>query len=68
MKPTLLKTLVLVILICMTDGSLEKAWGQNRTRGPWWPSKLWGADDQSGASNWITPEKVLKAVTLLKTG
>ncbi len=33
MKPTLLKTLVLVILICMTDGSLEKAWGQNRTRG-----------------------------------
>ncbi len=27
---------------------------------PWWPSR-WGADDQAGASNWITPEKVLDA-------
>jgi len=68
MKLTHLKTLALVILICVTGGSLEKAWGQTRNQGPWWPSKLWGADDQSGASNWITPEKVLKAVTLVKTG
>ena len=34
---------------------------------PWWPSR-WGADDQAGASNWITPEKVLDAVRLIRTG
>jgi hypothetical protein len=41
---------------------------QTRSEGPWWPNKLWGAEDQSGASNWITPEKVLKATLLVKTG
>jgi kynurenine formamidase len=34
---------------------------------PWWPSR-WGADDEAGASNWITPEKVLTAIGLVKTG
>ena len=34
---------------------------------PWWPSR-WGADDQAGASNWITPEKVLDAVRVIRTG
>lgn len=33
----------------------------------WWPSR-WGPADEAGASNWITPEKVLTAVTLVKTG
>ncbi len=33
----------------------------------WWPSR-WGADDQAGASNWITPEKILDAVRLIRTG
>ena len=32
-----------------------------------WPSR-WGADDQAGASNWITPEKVMEAVNLIETG
>ena len=32
-----------------------------------WPSR-WGADDQAGASNWITPEKVMAAVSLIETG
>lgn len=41
---------------------------QTRSKGPWWPNALWGADDQSGGSNWITPEKILKAVSLVKTG
>jgi len=44
------------------------ATGQTREKGPWWPSPLWGAADQSGASNWITPEKILQAVSLVKTG
>ena len=34
---------------------------------PWWPSR-WGAGDEAGASNWITPTKVLAATRLVKTG
>lgn len=41
---------------------------QTRESGPWWPHPLWGADDQVGASNWITPEKVLSALSLARTG
>ena len=41
---------------------------QTRDRGPWWPNAQWGAGDQAGASNWITPEKVLAATALVKTG
>jgi kynurenine formamidase len=33
----------------------------------WWPSR-WGAQDEAGASNWITPAKVLEVVPLIKTG
>jgi kynurenine formamidase len=33
----------------------------------WWPSR-WGPEDQAGASNWITPEKILDAVKLVRTG
>ena len=41
---------------------------QTREKGPWWPHPLWGAEDQAGGSNWITPEKILEAVQLVKTG
>ena len=34
---------------------------------PWWPSR-WGAGDEAGASNWITPAKVLDAAKLIKDG
>jgi kynurenine formamidase len=33
----------------------------------WWPSR-WGADDEAGASNWITPEKVLDAAKWIRDG
>ena len=33
----------------------------------WWPSK-WGADDEAGASNHITPEKVLDTIKSIKDG
>jgi kynurenine formamidase len=33
----------------------------------WWPSK-WGADDQRGAANLMTPEKVLEATKLIRKG
>lgn len=41
---------------------------QTRDKGPWWPNVLWGANDEAGASNWITPEKIIKAVSLVKSG
>ncbi len=41
---------------------------QTRESGPWWPNPEWGPDDQAGASNRITPEKILEAVGLVKTG
>ncbi|MSO77317.1 MAG: twin-arginine translocation signal domain-containing protein [Alphaproteobacteria bacterium] len=34
---------------------------------PWWPSR-WGAGDEAGASNWITPAKVLDTVQLIRDG
>ena len=34
---------------------------------PWWPSK-WGNDDEAGASNHITPAKVLDAAKWIKDG
>src|SRR5690606_24055153 len=41
---------------------------QTREQGPWWPHPLWGPDDQVGASNWITPEKVMEALSIPRTG
>src|SRR5918999_5741054 len=40
---------------------------QTRDKGPWWPSPH-GAKDQAGNSNYITAEKILKAMRLPKTG
>lgn len=56
--------LVLGILVL---GVVPQIPAQTRERGPWWPSR-WGPDDQAGASNWITPDKVLAAVRLVRTG
>ena len=33
----------------------------------WWPSEF-GADDEAGGTNYITPEKRLSAVALVKQG
>lgn len=44
------------------------ATAQTREKGPWWPHPIWGANDQAGSSNWITPDKILKAMSLVKTG
>ena len=42
--------------------------GQTRDEGPWWPHAEWGPDDQAGASNRVTAEKILEAVSLVTTG
>ena len=44
------------------------AYGQTRQAGPWWPNAEWGPMDQAGASNRITPEKIVAAFRLVQTG
>ena len=41
---------------------------QDRAAGPWWPHPIWGATEEAGSSNWITPELVLRAAQLVETG
>jgi kynurenine formamidase len=59
----LLLTMLFAVLI--TAMPLQ---AQTKNEGPWWPNKLWGTGDQAGGSNWITPEKIVKALSLVKTG
>ena len=57
-------------LCAMLLGAGAMALAQKRMTpiGPqWWPSE-WGADDQRGAANRLTPQKVLQANALIKTG
>jgi kynurenine formamidase len=55
-------TLVLTALLPLAAAA------QTRQAGPWWPNAEWGPTDQAGASNRITPEKIVQAMTLVKTG
>ena len=50
-----------------SSGDEEAMMESSGDEGDWWPSR-WGADDQAGASNWITPDKVLEAASLIQTG
>jgi kynurenine formamidase len=59
-----MKNLLLLILLL----SISDILAQTREQGPWWPHPIWGADDQAGASNWITPEKIVEASKWIKTG
>ena len=47
--------------------SMGRADAQTREKGPWWPSPH-GPKDQAGNSNYVTPDKILKALRLAKTG
>lgn len=45
----------------------QNALAQTREQGPWWPSPH-GIDDQAGASNYVTPAKILGALQIPKNG
>ena len=64
-NPTIMKTLFTFLLLVI---NLYPTLSQTREKGPWWPSALWGAKDEAGASNWITPQKIMKALTYAKEG
>ncbi len=40
---------------------------ENPVATKWWPSE-WGAEDERGAANRLTPDKVLEGASLIKTG
>lgn len=61
---TRIRLLLLLQMVTLT----ATATAQDRAAGPWWPHPLWGAEDQAGGSNWITPDKILQAVQLVTTG
>ncbi len=46
---------------------VSSAAAQTAGQQPWWPSR-WGASDEAGSTNWITPQKVLDSAKLIKTG
>jgi hypothetical protein len=57
-----------LLVIAWAAAAAPPAAAQNREKGPWWPHPIWGPEDQAGGSNWITPDKILEAVSLVKTG
>jgi kynurenine formamidase len=60
--------LIVLLVAGTTLLGLTTAMAQTRGEGPWWPHPKWGPEDQAGASNWITPAKILEAARLIKTG
>jgi kynurenine formamidase len=58
--------LCLALLLLLLGPAAANA--QSRAEGPWWPHPEWGAADQAGASNRITPATVLAAMQLVRTG
>jgi kynurenine formamidase len=54
----------MVAMVGLTTGAGAE---NNPVDEQWWPTEF-GADDQAGATNYITPEKRLEAVQLVKQG
>jgi kynurenine formamidase len=50
-----------------TSGTAEAQEHQNPLANRWWPSP-WGEQDQRGANNRMTPQKVMEAARLIKRG
>ena len=57
----------LFVLFGLVFGVLALTATVTLTQESWFPSE-WGADDRRGAANRLTPEKVLEAASLIKTG
>jgi kynurenine formamidase len=56
-----------IIVLCALLAPLV-AGAQTREAGPWWPNAEWGPADQAGASNRITPAKIMQALSVVRTG
>lgn len=60
-----MKNYVSLVILLLTSFT---TWSQTREKGPWWPNPTWGPTDESGASNWITPEKIMEALQYARQG
>src|SRR5260370_20989556 len=58
---------ILVAIHLLTPNANPGALQETPIGEKWWPSP-WGADDQRGAANRMTPAKVLEAARLIRTG
>ncbi len=67
MRPTSSPRCLASIAICTLMISASPTHAQTPTGSRWWPSE-WGPDDQRGAANRLTPDKVIEAVGLIKEG
>ena len=56
---------MIIVFVALQYAAIAVA--QSPTEPPWWPSE-WGAEDERGAANRITPEKVLEAIALIDEG
>ena len=63
-KPRRLKMLLFVLILLPTVAVPA----QTQQPDPWWHHPIWGPDDEAGGSNWITPSKILRALSLVETG
>ena len=66
MKPTFGSTTLALVTGLLLSSSLAMA-DNNPVDENWWPSEF-GADDQAGATNYITAEKRIEAAGLVKQG
>jgi kynurenine formamidase len=55
------------VLVLAALSMTQPSAAQTRERGPWWPS-VHGPQDQAGASNYVTPAKILASLAIPKTG
>ena len=60
----MIRNIILTITCCCLMATISYSADDTKK---WWPSE-WGADDQLGALNRLTPEKVLTAASLIKQG
>jgi kynurenine formamidase len=63
----LVRLLIVAAITSFTLLATPAALAQTREQGPWWPSPH-GADDQAGATNYVTPTKILSALQIPNTG
>jgi len=64
-KCRLIEVAALLISMMLVCGVVV---AQTRGQGPWWPHPIWGSQDQAGAANWMTPDKIRASLSLIKTG
>src|SRR5262245_23127356 len=63
----LLMVLALTGYVALGQKPATPADGETPIGPKWWPSE-WGPEDQKGAANRLTPEKVLQAKNLIRAG